>query len=129
MTEKGLVAGFIATIFGAYFAWAIGGLGMWAALLNVTFTRFGGWLLLLFIGTTFGYLYSYFGFSRFFGKEAIVKGATYGVIIWIISLIISSIFPYLGDFTFADSVRTNLFLQLVSYIFWGSILGFLYEQK
>lgn len=129
MGLKGLSAGLVATIIALLFASTVGGLGMWAAVAATAKTVTGGWLALLVIGAGLGYLYSFVALDKLFGKEALVKGAAYGVAIWILTLIAASIFPYLGEATFAPPLRASLFLQLLSHVVWGASLGLLYEQK
>lgn len=101
---------------------------MAGALAQVAKTPLGGWLLLLLIGSCLGYLYSYLGFNKLFGKEVTIKGAAYGVVVWIISLIVASNFPYLGNATFVEPIRTTLFLQVATSIVWGAALGLFFEQ-
>lgn len=129
MGQKGLIAGFYASIIGLLFGSAVGGLGVWTVVAASAKTPLGGWLILLVIGSAFGYLYSFFKFSEFFGKEALMKGVAYGVVIWIASLITASIFPVLGRAAFVDPIRSNLFVQLMTSIVWGASLGLLFEQK
>lgn len=129
MGLKGLSAGLVATIIALLFAANVGGLGMWGAVAAAAKTVTGGWLALLVIGAGFGYLYSFVDLGKLFGKEILVKGAAYGVAIWILTLIVASIFPYLGEAAFSEPLRANLFLQLLSSVVWGASLGLLYEQK
>lgn len=129
MGQKGLISGFYASIIGLLFGWAVGGLGIWTAFAASARTPLGGWLILLVIGSALGYLYSLIKFSDLFGKEAIIKGASYGVIVWIASLIVASIFPALGQSAFVEPIRSTLFVQLLTHIVWGASLGLLYEQK
>ncbi|OGE05122.1 hypothetical protein A3B51_00585 [Candidatus Curtissbacteria bacterium RIFCSPLOWO2_01_FULL_41_18] len=127
--QKGLISGFYASIIGLLFGSAVGGLGIWTAVAASVKTPLGGWLIFLVIGSALGYLYSFFKFSEFFGKEAIIKGAAYGIVIWIASLILASIFPALGQAAFVDPIRANLFVQLMTSLVWGASLGLLFEQK
>ncbi len=129
MGQKGLIAGFYATIIGLLFGSAVGGLGMWTAVAASAKTPLGGWLILLLVGSFFGYLYSFFKFNEFFGKDAVIKGVAYGIVIWIASLIVASIFPALGQATFIEPIRANLFVQLTTSVVWGASLGLLFEQK
>lgn len=128
MSRKGLIAGFYAAIIALIFAGFVGGLGIWAVAAATAKTVFGGWLILLLIGSAFGYLYSYFRFDKLFAKETVVKGAAYGVIIWILTLILAGIFPILGQAAFAEPIRTSLFLQLLTHVVYGATLGFLFES-
>lgn len=128
MGQAGLVAGFLASIVALIFGSAVGGLGIWTAVAAAAKTVVGGWLVLLVIGTTTGYLYSFVKFDQFFGKEALVKGATYGVAIWIITLVLAGIFPVLGEAAFAQPLRAGLFLQLLTHLVWGSALGLFYQK-
>ena len=129
MSEKGLVAGFLSTIVALIFGEAIGGLGIWSAIADAALTPAGGWLVLLAIGVGLGYLYSYFGFDKLFGKEAVVKGAAYGMLIWIVTLILAAIFPTLGNAAFAEPIRAKLFLQALTHLVWGATLGLTYQSR
>lgn len=129
MSEKGLVAGFLSTIVALIFGEAIGGLGVWSAVADAARTPAGGWLVLLAIGTSLGYLYSYFGFDKLFGKEAVVKGAAYGMLIWIVTLILAAVFPALSQVAFAEPIRANLFLQALTHLVWGATLGLVYQTR
>lgn len=129
MSQKGLVAGFLASIIGLIFGQAVGGLGIWNAVAEAAKTPAGGWLVLLVIGTALGYVYSYFGFDKLFGKEALVKGVAYGILVWIVTLILAAIFPTLGQVAFADPIRANLFLQALTHLVWGASLGLIYQSR
>ncbi len=128
MSQKGLLAGFYASILALFFGGVTGGLGMWSVVASAARTTVGGWLVLLVVGSIAGYLYSYFGFNKLFGKEVVVKGAAFGALIWIISLILTGIFPALGKAAFADPIRVRLFLQLLTSLVWGASLGLFYEK-
>lgn len=129
MREKGLVAGFYASVIALIFGHAVGGLGIWSAVAATSRTPLGGALVLLIIGAFLGYLYSYVEFGKFFGKEAIVKGVTFGVGVWLLTLIVASIFPILAERAFAVPLRANLFVQLLTHVVWGAGLGMFYEQR
>ena len=126
--QAGLIAGFLASIIALIFGSAVGGLGVSTAVAAAARTAVGGWLILLVIGTTAGYIYTFVKFNEFFGKEALVKGAAYGVVIWIITLVLAGIFPVLGEAAFAQPLRAGLFLQLLTYLVWGSALGLFYKK-
>ena len=129
LDQKGLVSGFYASIIALIFGSLVGGLGIWSVFAATSRTVVGGWLILLVIGIGLGYLYSFVKYDKFFQKEHIVKGAVYGVIIWIITLILAAIFPILGQAAFAQPLRSVLFVQLLTHLLWGATLGFLFEQK
>lgn len=130
MSQKGLTAGFVATVIALVFGTAVGGLGMWNAVAAAAKTPVGGWLVLLVIGTALGYLYSFVThaqYDKFFGKELVVKGVVFGVVVWIVTLILASIFPVLGEAAFAQPIRATLFLQFLTHLVWGASLGLLYQ--
>ena len=129
MGQKGLIAGFYASIIALIFGSLVGGLGVWSVFAATSKTVLGGWLILLVIGSALGYLYSFVNYDKFFKKEFIVKGAAYGIVIWIISLILAGIFPILGQVAFAQPLRTVLFVQALTHLVWGATLGYLFEQK
>ena len=129
MGQKGLIAGFYASIIALIFGSLIGGLGVWSVFAATSKTVLGGWLILLVIGLALGYLYSFINYDKFFKKEYIVKGAAYGIVIWIITLILAGIFPILGQAAFAQPLRTVLFVQLLTHLVWGATLGYLFEQQ
>lgn len=128
MSQKGAVAGFYATLIALIFASLVGGLGIWAVFAATAKTLLGGWLILLLIGSSLGYFYSYFKFDKLFAKETVVRGAAYGVLIWIFTLILAGIFPILGQAAFAEPIRTSLFLQLLTHTVYGAALGLLFES-
>jgi len=127
--QKGLIAGFYASIIALIFGSLVGGLGVWSVFAATSKTVLGGWLILLVIGLALGYLYSFINYDKFFKKEYIVKGTAYGVVIWLITLILAGIFPILGQAAFAQPLRTVLFVQLLTHLVWGATLGYLFEQK
>ena len=129
MGQKGLIAGFYASIIALIFGSLVGGLGVWSVFAATSKTVLGGWLILLVIGSALGYLYSFINYDKFFKKEYIVKGAAYGIVIWIITLILAGIFPILGQAAFAQPLRTVLFVQLLTHLVWGATLGYLFEQQ
>lgn len=129
LTQKALVAGLYASVIGLVFGAAVGGLGAWQAVAAASKTPIGGVFVLLLIGSIFGYLYSFIGFDKWFKKEALVKGAAYGVLIWIATLIVAGIFPVAGETAFSQPLRAGLFVQLLTHLVWGASLGLLYEQR
>jgi len=80
--QKGLIAGFYASIIALIFGSLVGSLGVWSVFAATSKTVLGGWLILLVIGSALGYLYSFVNYDKFFKKEFIVKGAAYGIVIW-----------------------------------------------
>jgi uncharacterized membrane protein YagU involved in acid resistance len=128
LSQKALIAGFLATFIAIIFGKMTEGLGVWLSFEATAKTVLGGWLVLLVIGSSLGYLYSFVKFSQLFGKEAVVKGAAYGVVVWIATLILASIFPVLASTAFAEPIRTTLFLQLLTHVVWGVSLALLYER-
>ena len=129
MGQKGLIAGFYASIIALIFGSLVGGLGVWSVFAATSKTVLGGWLILLVIGSALGYLYSFVNYDKFFKKEFVVKGAAYGIVIWIITLILAGIFPILGQVAFAQPLRTVLFVQALTHLVWGAILGYLFQQQ
>lgn len=129
MNQRGLVAGFYASAIGLVFGSAVGGLGMWTAVAASAKTPLGGFLILLLVGSALGYVYTSVKFDQLFGKEIVVKGASFGVIIWILGLIIAGFFPALSQSAFVEPLRSVLFVQLLTHIVWGAALGLFFEEQ
>lgn len=122
MVGATLVSGLVATIVGLLVGGTFGTLGGWEPILAQVDTQLGSWILASVLGMTFSLAYVYFGFGAFLPGVTPVKGAIYGILVWVILVIVGSFSPQVAGAVFA-----NTFAGLVLHIIWGSVLTMVYQ--
>ncbi|OGY24605.1 MAG: hypothetical protein A2Y57_02055 [Candidatus Woykebacteria bacterium RBG_13_40_7b] len=129
MVPRSFIAGTGATIVGLLVGGVLGTYGGWTPLLDLANTLIGSWIIAITLGVILVYLYGYLGFVNFLPGTAATKGVIYGLLVWVLLLIIGAIAPYFKDAVYTQPVGTTLFNTAILHIVWGSVLGYLYEQK
>ena len=122
--RAGVGAGFVALLAGA----ALGTYGGWSAVFSLAPNDFGVWLLALALSVFITYVYGYW-FNAFLPGGAVVRGALFGVLVWILMLILGGVSAFFKEATYPDPAGPTVFLALVLHLVWGTVLGTLYETR
>jgi hypothetical protein len=122
MAVSAIVSGFISTVAALIVGESFGTLGGWEPILIQAQTLLGSWILALFFGSIFALAYAFLGFSTFLPGIIPLKGALYGILIWVLLVII-------GAFNSAVSLAifSQPFLGVVLHIIWGGLLTSVYQ--
>ena len=122
--RAGVGAGVVALLAGG----ALGTYGGWSAVFSLATNDLGFWLIAIVLSVFSAYIYG-FWFNAFLPGSAVIRGAIYGVLVWILMLILGGVFGFFKEATYPDPTGPTLFLVLVLHIVWGAILGVLYEAR
>src|SRR4030067_3124415 len=122
--KSGAGAGLIALLVGA----SLGTYGGWSAFFSLALNNFGFWILAVVLAVFAAYIYVYW-FNAFLPGTPVVRGAIFGVLVWILMLILGGVFGFFKEATYPDPAGPAIFLTLVLHVVWGSILGLLYEVR
>lgn len=122
--RAGAGSGIIAILLGA----ALGTFGGWEPLFGLATTEFGSWILILVLSVLSAFVYGYW-FNAFLPGTEIIRGATFGVLVWILMLILGGVSDFFKAAAYPDPAGPTVFLTLVLHAVWGSILGILYESR
>ena len=122
--RAGVGAGLVALLAGA----ALGTYGGWAPVFDLAGSQLGTWVLALALSTFLAYVYGYW-FNAFLPGTAVVRGVAFGVLVWILMLILGGAFTFFKEATYPDPAGPTVFLTLVLHTVWGSLLGLLYEVR
>ncbi len=107
---------------------ALGTYGGWSAIFNLTNNVFGVVTLAVVFSVALGYIYSYW-FANFLPGTIIIKGALFGILLWITFLILGGLSGFFKDAVYADNSGKILFLSLVVHCVWGATLSNFVEAK
>lgn len=122
--RAGIGAGVVALITGA----VLGTYGGWAPVFSLAATDFGFWVVALALSTVLAFVYSYW-FDAFLPGSAIVRGAIFGVLVWILMLILGGVSDFFKEATYPDPAGAVVFLTLVLHGIWGAVLGTLLRAR
>ncbi|HEX7456736.1 MAG TPA: hypothetical protein VF303_04760 [Candidatus Nanoarchaeia archaeon] len=122
--RAGLGAGLVTLLAGG----ALGTYGGWSAVFALAENDFGVWLVALVLSAFAAYIYGYW-FSAFLPGTAVIRGVIYGVLVWILMLILGGVFGFFKEATYPDPAGPVVFLTLVLHVIWGAVLGVLYETR
>lgn len=129
MDSKAIKAGIGATIVFILLSAIFGTFGGWAPIFEVGDNQITAWLVALFLGVVVAYIYGYL-FHKFLPGTAAVKGVVFGILVWILMLIVGSTSPELREAAYPESVVTQtLFLTLIAHVIWGAVLGLIYDAE
>src|SRR3989344_2825840 len=125
MDPRATRAGVGASAVGLIVGGALGTYGGWAPVLSFA----GALFCFVVIGATLGialaYIYGYW-FSAFLPGTAVIRGVIYGVLIWILMLILGGVSSFFKEAIYPDPAGGIIFLTLVLHVVWGGVLGLLY---
>ena len=122
--RSGFGSGLVALLVGA----ALGTYGGWLAVFSLAANNVGFWILAVILAVFAAYIYGYW-FNAFLPGTPVVRGALFGVLVWILMLILGGVFGFFKEATYPDPTGPAIFLTLVLHVVWGGVLGMLYEAR
>lgn len=122
--RSGVGAGIIALLASS----VLGGFGGWNPVVSLANNQFGGWLIVTLLSVVMSYIFGYF-FHDFLPGTATIRGAIFGVLVWILLLVLGGVSAYFNEAVYPNPAGTSLFLSLLLHLAWGGTLGLLYESK
>src|SRR3990167_5555894 len=128
MDPRAIRAGVGASAVGLIVGGALGTYGGWAPVLSLAGSQFGFVVIGVTLGIALTYIYGYW-FSAFLPGTAVIRGVIYGVLIWILMLILGGVSSFFKEATYPDPAGPTVFLALVLHLVWGTVLGTLYETR
>ncbi len=128
MDPRVVKAGAGASILGLLAGAVLGTYGGWSTVFSLATSEIGSWLIAIVLGIVLAYIYAYW-FNAFLPGTAIVRGATYGVLLWILMLILGGVSTFFKEATYPNPAGPTIFLTLVLHVVWGAALGLLYESR
>ena len=124
VVKAGVGASVVALLVGG----ALGTYGGWSPVFEHATSQLGSWAIAIVLGTLLAYVYGYW-FEAFLPGSPIVRGAIYGVLVWILMLILGGVFAFFKEATYPNPAGPTVFLTLVLHLVWGALLGVLYEAR
>jgi hypothetical protein len=124
VVRAGIGSGLVALLVGG----VLGTYGGWAAVFELAASNFGFWVVAVSLSVFIAYVYGYW-FNAFLPGTTVVRGALYGVLVWILMLILGGVFAFFKEATYPDPAGPTVFMTLVLHIVWGGVLGLLYEAR
>ena len=122
MVGAALIAGLSSSIVALLIGSTFGTLGGWEPILAQVGTQLGSWILAIVLGIFFSLIYVYLGFSTFLPGISPVKGAVFGVLVWVILVIVGAF-----SIPVSQAVFSNTFPGIVLHIIWGASLAMIYQ--
>ena len=122
--RSGLGAGIVALLVGG----ALGTYGGWSAVYSLALNNFGFWIVAITLAVFAAYIYGYW-FNAFLPGTPAVRGALFGILVWILMLILGGVFGFFKEATFPDPTGPVVFLTLILHVVWGGVLGMLQETR
>ena len=128
MESRPVRAGIGAGIVGLLVGGVLGTYGGWSAVFSLAPTDIGLWVVAVTASVFITYIYGYW-FNAFLPGSSITRGALYGVLVWILMLILGGVSAFFKEATYPDPAGPIVFLTLVLHLVWGTVLGILYETR
>ena len=122
--RAGVGSGIVAILVGA----ALGTFGGWEPVFTLAATTFGSWIVAVVLSSVLAFVYGYW-FNAFLPGRAIIRGALFGVLVWILMLILGGVSDFFKSATYPDPSGPTVFLTLMLHTVWGSVLGIVYESR
>ena len=122
--KAGVGAGIIALLVGAVF----GTYGGWYPVFSLASTTLGFWVIALVLSTVLAFFYGYW-FNAFLPGSPVIRGVIFGVLVWILMLILGGVSDFFKSATYPDPAGPAVFLMLTFHVVWGAVLGLLYENR
>lgn len=121
----GVIAGVVALIVTAIFETS----GAWGLLLSVTNNPVGRWLIGITASVVLVTLYEYLDLSRSLPGDSKIRGALYGLLVWVATLIVGLIIPAVGSYTYEAPQMSTLILTAAIFLIWGFTFGAVLEER
>ena len=128
MDPRAIRSGVGASVVGLLAGGALGSYGGWEPVFSLANTQIGSWIIAIVLGTTLAYVYGYW-FNSFLPGSTVIKGLIYGILVWILMLILGGVSAFFKEATYPDPAGATIFLTLVLHGVWGAVLGILYETN
>jgi hypothetical protein len=128
MDPRVVRAGVGASVVGLLAGAALGTYGGWSPVFELAGSQIGFWVVAVVLGSVLAYIYAYW-FNAFLPGTPVIRGAIYGILVWILMLILGGVSGFFKEATYPDPAGPTVFLTLVLHVVWGSILGLLYEVR
>lgn len=123
IVSAGLVSSIIALVVGSVF----NTYGAWGLMLTQAETTAGRWIIAMAIGIFLAWVYSFFRSNFFVASTPAFRGVAFGLIIWIVTLILATLIEEFRVFAFKVPVGSTLFLTAIFHALWGGVLASVYE--
>lgn len=121
--SSGIVSAVVALIVGSIF----GTYGAWGLLLTQAESTAGRWVIAIAIGIFLAWVYSYFRNNFFITSTPSFRGVAYGLVIFLVTVILATMFEQMRGFAFKAPVGSTLFLTAIFHAIWGGVLSSVYE--
>lgn len=123
--SAGVVSSVIALVIGSVF----NTYGAWGLLLTQSETTAGRWIIAFCIGIFLAWVYSFFRNNFFVTSTPAFRGVVFGLFIWLVTLILATLFDEIRVFAFKVPLGTTLFLTALFHAVWGGVLASMYESE
>lgn len=121
----GLYSGALAIVVGT----ALGTYGGWLPLANQSNNLVGAAIIGLVFSILLAYIFGHY-FVNFLPGTPLVKGVIFGILIWLIFLILGNLGNFFKDAVYPlENKETALFLSLVLHTVWGAAVGLFQTEK
>lgn len=126
MDSRAIKSGVGSSIVGLLVGGVLGTYGGWAPVFELASTQIGFWVIALSLGVALSYIYGSW-FNSFLPGSAALRGGVFGILVWILMLILGGVSVFFKDATYPDPAGSTVFLTLILHVIWGKVLGILYE--
>lgn len=126
MDPRAIRAGIGASLVGLFVGGVLGTFGGWAPVFALANSQVGFAIIAIVLGIVLAYIYGYW-FNSFLPGTTVIRGAIFGVLVWILMLILGGVSVFFKEATYPDPAGATIFLTLVLHAVWGGVLGLLYE--
>lgn len=128
MDSKVIRAGINSAVITLLSGTILGTFGGWSAVYNLAPNLFGIVILASVFSILLCYIFSYW-FADFLPGTSLLKGALFGILVWIAFLILGGVSTFFKDAVYASNSGQILFLALINHLIWGAILSIFLESK
>lgn len=129
MQNRILSSGFVSTVAALIVGSVFGTYGAWGLLLTQSETTAGRWLIAISIGVFLAWLYSFFRRTFFITSLPASRGVIFGLLIWLVTLILATLIEEVRIFAFKVPVGSTLFLTAILNAVWGGVLATTFESS
>lgn len=128
MDTKVIRAGINSAVIALLSGVALGTFGGWSALFDLAPNFFGIVIIASVLSVLLGFVYAYW-FADFLPGTSLLKGALFGILVWIVLLILGGVSDFFKEAVYAGNNGQILFLALINHFVWGSSLSIFLENK
>ena len=128
MDSKVIRAGINSAVIALLSGTILGTFGGWSAVYNLAPNLFGIVIMASVFSILLGYIFSYW-FADFLPGTSVLKGALFGILVWIAFLILGGVSTFFKDAVYASNNGQILFLALINNLIWGATLSIFLGSK